>query len=169
MKYAIVYSTRTGNTKMLADAVLEALEGKDVIYAGVPDDRAYEADVIFLGFWTDKGKPNEESAEVLRTMKNKKVFLFGSAGFGGEESYYQKIIERAENMITRDNTILGYFMCQGKMPMSVKERYEKMKSGIIHIPHMERMIENFDKALTHPDKDDQEALKNKVRKTIENL
>ena len=66
MKYAIVYSTRTGNTKMLADAVMEALEGKDVIYAGVPDDRAYEADVIFLGFWTDKGKPNEESAEVLR-------------------------------------------------------------------------------------------------------
>lgn len=39
-------------------------------------------------------------------------------------------------------------MCQGKMPMSVRQRYEQMaqKQPEKFIP----MIENFDQALSHP-------------------
>ena len=28
-----------------------------------------------------------------------------------------------------DNTVIGSFMCQGKMPMSVRQRYENMKKS----------------------------------------
>lgn len=28
-----------------------------------------------------------------------------------------------------DNTVIGSFMCQGKMPMSVRQRYENMKKA----------------------------------------
>lgn len=54
-------------------------------------------------------------------------------------------------------------MCQGKMPMSVRQRYENMKKQPIHLPNLDAMIENFDKALSHPDADDLEQLKQAVR------
>ena len=62
-----------------------------------------------------------------------------------------------------DNTVIGSFMCQGKMPMSVRQRYENMKKQPLHLPNLDAMIENFDKALSHPDADDLERLKQAVR------
>lgn len=54
-------------------------------------------------------------------------------------------------------------MCQGKMPPSVKERYLKIKNQPEHAPNIDAMIENFDKAATHPDSSDIERLKEAVR------
>ena len=62
-----------------------------------------------------------------------------------------------------DNTMIGSFMCQGKMPMSVRQRYENMKKQPLHLPNLDAMIENFDKALSHPDADDLERLKQAVK------
>lgn len=62
------------------------------------------------------------------------------------------------------NTIVCTHMCQGKMPMSGRERYEKMLSAPIHAPNLEGMIENFDKALSHPDETDLIELKNAASK-----
>lgn len=49
-----------------------------------------------------------------------------------------------------------------KMPQSVRERYEKMKEQPNHMPNIDAMIENFDKALAHPDDNDLNALKQLV-------
>ena len=62
-----------------------------------------------------------------------------------------------------DNTVIGSFMCQGKMPMSVRQRYENMKKQPLHLPNLDAMIENFDKALSHPDADDLERIKQAVK------
>lgn len=51
-------------------------------------------------------------------------------------------------------------MCQGKMPQSVRERYVKMKENPEHPENIDALIENFDRALSHPDSDDLERLKN---------
>lgn len=49
------------------------------------------------------------------------------------------------------------------MPMSVRQRYEDMKQQPIHLPNLDTMIENFDQALSHPDAEDMERLKQAVR------
>ncbi len=50
-----------------------------------------------------------------------------------------------------NNTVIGSFMCQGKMPVSVRQRYEAMKAkATLHIPNLDALIENFDKALSPP-------------------
>lgn len=54
-------------------------------------------------------------------------------------------------------------MCQGKMPLSVRQRYEGMKKQPIHLPNLDALIENFDNALSHPDADDLERLKQAVK------
>ena len=166
MKYSVVFSSRTGNTKSLAVKIQEFYGEENCIYFGVPCEKALEADVIFVGFWTDRSKPNAELAAFLKRLKEKKVFLFGTAGFGGSDAYFNKILKKAFKYVDKSNKILGTFMCQGRMPMTVRDRYVKMAKRPIHIPHIQKLIANFDVALSHPNVSDYEGLKKCLTKII---
>ena len=50
-------------------------------------------------------------------------------------------------------------MYQSKMPQSVRDRYMKMKAQPEHLANIDALIENFDRALSHPDEDDLERLR----------
>ena len=163
MSYAVVYSSRTGNTALLAQAIREALPREECLYFGEPNARALGAEMIYVGFWTDKGNADESTSDFLKQLHGKNIFLFGTAGFGGSKEYFDKILKKAEHSLDKSNTVFGCYMCQGKMPMSVRQRYEEMKKQPIHLPNLDAMIENFDKALSHPDADDLEQLKQAVR------
>lgn len=150
MTYAIVYSSRTGNTEKLARTIREALPERNCIYYGGPDAKALEADMIYLGFWTDKGSCDESCAEFIKSLSCQKLFLFGTAGFGGAPAYFEQILDRVKSKLGSGVTVLGSYMCQGKMPMSVRERYMQMEES----PRRTAMLENFDAALSHPDAED---------------
>ena len=87
MKYAIVYNTLTGNAKILADAIKENIAQKDLIYFGSPSEKADEADLIYVGFWTNMGKVDPETLKYVQSLENKKIFLFGTAGFINKEEH----------------------------------------------------------------------------------
>lgn len=159
MKYAIVYSSKTGNTKMLAEALQNMLPHEECVYFGEPNLLAQEAERLYVGFWTDKGSCDAAAEEFLKQLRNKEVFLFGTAGFGGEQAYFECILEKVSQKLDKSCTVIGTYMCQGKMPMAVRERYERMMSAPDHAPNLEKMIENFDKALSHPDENDLLRLK----------
>ena len=55
ISYAIVFSSKTGNTKLLADTLHTCLPQENCCYFGTPDPAALEADEFYVGFWTDKG------------------------------------------------------------------------------------------------------------------
>ena len=166
MKYAIVYSSRTGNTKLLAETIRAALPAEDCIYCGAPDSAALAAERIYAGFWTDKGACDEQTAAFLKTLTDQELFLFGTAGFGESQDYFDKVLERTRQHLSDGVRLAGSFMCQGKMPMAVRERYEKLLNSPAKIPNIQGMIENFDKALRHPDQQDLEQLKISVQKSL---
>ena len=164
MKYSVVYSSRTGNTKLLADTIMQEIPKNNCIYFGPIDDRALEADRIFVGFWTDNGVCNEETAAFLKKIGKKDVFLFGTAGLGRSVNYFDKIIHRTRALMSEKSRFIGSFMCQGKMPMALRERYMEMKKAPVPDPNLDRMIENFDIALSHPSKEDLFNLRSWMRK-----
>lgn len=166
MKYSIVYSSKTGNTAMLAESIKNSLDSKDIVYYGAPNEKALVADDIFIGFWTDKGTCDEELKSFLSTLKNKNIYLFGTAGFGGDEKYFERIIHNVTTLIPDSNTIRGSFMCQGKMPLSVKKRYEQRLKSDPENPQFKAMVENFGRAVSHPDAADLNSVKNLVKKSI---
>ena len=133
MSYAIVFSSKTGNTKLLADTLHACLPQENCCYFGTPDPAAMEADDLYVGFWTDKGTADESTLDFLKQLHGKNIFLFGTAGFGGSEEYFNKILKKVERSLDRSNTVFGRYMCQGKMPLSVRQRYEGMKLSLIHI------------------------------------
>ena len=91
-----------------------------------------------------------------------KIF-FAAAKTSGTKQKHLLSPQLLQKDLHSSNTVIGSFMCQGKMPMSVRQRYENMKKQPLHLPNLDAMIENFDKALSHPDADDLERLKQAVR------
>ena len=164
MKYSIIYNSRTGNTNLLAENLKNSLPENNCVYYGEVDEKALEADLIFVGFGTYKGDCDESLSELLKQINNKQVFLFGTAGFGKSQSYFDQIISRVKRHINDSNTVVGSYMCQGKMPMSVRSRYESMLDK--EPERMREMIENFDEALSHPNSDDFICLNSEVLKVI---
>ena len=120
MTYAIVVSSKTGNTALLAQTAAACLPAGQCLYHGAPDPAALAADRILVGFWTDKGSCDETVAAFLRSAAGKEVFLFGTAGFGGDPEYFAQILQRAAANLPADSRLTGSYMCQGRMPMPVR-------------------------------------------------
>lgn len=156
MTYAVIYASATGNTKMLAEEIRKRLGKKECVCFGTVEEAgtAVRADIIFAGFWTDKGDCSEELGHFLEGLHGRRVFLFGTAGFGGAQSYFDQILERVKGHLAADNEVVGTYMCQGKMPQSVRKRYEGMMEQNPGDQRIKGMIENFDRAVQHPDEAD---------------
>lgn len=164
--YSIVYSSRTGNTEKLAATIHKVLPPDSCFYYGTIDNvKDKLSNIIYIGFWTERGNADSLTIEFLKKLKNKKIFLFGTAGYGGSEDYFRNIINNVKKNIDSSNTLIGTFMCQGKMPLAVKERYENMAKQNNSSVDINKLIRNFEETLSHHDITDLERLK----ATLENL
>lgn len=166
MEYSIFYNSNTGNTEKLAEVIKEVLPNDGCYYFGKNDESYIDAPLVFVGFWTNKGTCDDKISNFLKSLKNKDLFLFGTAGFGGEQEYYNKILDRVEHNIDSSNKIMGTYMCQGKMPVSIVQRYEKMLTEDPDNLKIKDMIDNFHGASTHPNQEDIDRLKEKVIEKI---
>lgn len=184
MKYAIIYSSRTGNTKMLADKAREVFgnagEGECLFYGDAPaalqegekrGEKAERADILCAGFWTDKGNADSDTLSFLKALGRtvpvpEKLVLFGTAGFGSDRAYYDKVIRNIAWELPDPVKIEAYFMCQGRMSSNVLERYRAMLEVNPEDSMAERMIENFNAALSHPGEEDFNAFGHFLEETI---
>lgn len=159
MKYEIVYKSATGNTKQLADEIQRVWGSADCAFFGEPKDSRNLTKLIAVGFWTDKGNCSRDLQEYLLQLHQKQIFLFGTAGFGGSPDYFDRIIKNVKAFISEDNTLLGTFMCQGRMPQGIRDRYQKALDEDPKNHKMTELIANFDHASTHPDEADLQKLR----------
>ena len=158
MRYAIVFSSKTGNTKLLADTLHDSLPQDACSYFGAPDPAALDADTLYVGFWTDKGTADAAILQFLEQLHGKKVFLFGTAGFGADQAYFSQIIRRLEGELPQNCTVIGWYMCPGRMGEGVRRRYEAMLQDPVSAGQAELLLKNFDAVRTRPDERDAQAL-----------
>ena len=124
MRYSIVYSSNTGNTRRLAEEIEKQLPAGELVYCGALDAAALQAEVLFVGFWTDKGSCDEKVAELLKQADGKTVYRFGTAGFGQSQQYFDQILARVRENLPAGAVYGDGFMCQGRMPQAVRSRYD---------------------------------------------
>ena len=167
MNILITTASRTGNTARVARGIADAFEARgahvDTIdcLAASPDAHAVtldSADMVCAGFGTYKGDCAPEMAALLEGLSGRRVFLFGTAGFGGSPDYFDRILGNVRAHLPEDATYMGGVMCQGKMGPQVRKRYEAMLAENPGDERTQAMIENFDAAATHPDEADIEAV-----------
>ncbi len=138
----IVYDSRSGNTKKLADALHDAMP--DARFGRPGEVDLSGCDTVYLGFWTDKGACSEALRAVLPALTGKRVFLFGTAGFGISQPYFEQILGRVEALLPPDCTVIGRFMCAGQMGGGNRAPYEAMAANPETRERGEQFLAAFD-------------------------
>ena len=150
MTYAVVFASQTGNTRRVAEAIRDALPADSCLSFGPPSSAAAGAELLLVGSWADKGDCAPEVAAFLEGLSGQRVALFGTAGFGGSDAYFDQLAARFAAHLPGGCRLTGHFFCQGKMPLSVRCRYEQLQAENPGDPKVEGMLANFDAALAHP-------------------
>lgn len=160
MKSLVVYSSQTGNTKKLAEAVFEALpDEKEIFELGeAPDPAAY--DLVAVGFWFKSGKPNPETMEFLPKLSGKSTFIFATHGAPVEYDHVAKGLEEAKGAASGAK-ILGSFSCMGAVNPKVLEKVRSMPEE-----KQPLWISRAEEAVGHPDESDIQNLKEAVATAI---
>lgn len=131
--------------------------------------QASEADVVFVGFWCDKGSCSPAVQHFLQGLVGKRVFLFGTCGFGESDEYFAQILERVRAYLPVDAQYIGGAMCQGKMGMGVKRRYEGMLEKDHENAQARMLIDNWSKAQSHPNEDDVSRIAAAAKEALEGI
>jgi flavodoxin len=150
-KTLVVYFSRTGNTKLIAESIYSALKGEKEIYSlGEFKNEDLEGyGLVFAGFPVHSHSIPFAVEEFMKKIpQGKKVALFSTHGSltGGKLS--REALEYAATLATKAK-ILGTFSCRGKVSPQALEVLEK---SVEHKAWAEMAVS----AATHPDKSDLE-------------
>src|SRR3712207_7258451 len=87
MKVAVVYSSMTGNTEKLARGIFDRIEGHEKEIFNLKDKPDISGfDIVACGFWVDKSTANKDMKEFIESIRDSKVFLFGTMGRSEEHT-----------------------------------------------------------------------------------
>lgn len=149
----VVYSSRTGNTRRIAEAGAAAWGAGTTLaaVADAPDPDAF--DRIAVGFWIDKGRPDAAARKFIKRLRGKDVAFFFTLGADPDSDHARACAADAEARLA-GNRIVGHFYCQGRVDPALVRRLEKWPSWFPHGPNAERRA-RWARAEPHPDADDE--------------
>lgn len=142
MKGLIIYSSKTGNTKRMAEKIYEALKDKQQMT--IKDIReapeVEQFDFILLGAWIDRGTLETKTLKFLKTIKNKKLGLFATLGAMPDSEHGRKVIKNLQDLL-KDRDSLGQYICPGLVDPKMIEKLKGITGLVVPKKIKEKMIE----------------------------
>ncbi|NLG38234.1 MAG: flavodoxin [Clostridiales bacterium] len=121
MKVLVAYMSKTGNTKKVAEAIYQELDGEKAILPveQVVDTSGY--DLTFLGFPVQRFGPDPKTVGLLRKhcQPGRDVALFITHAAPEEEPELGEWLDKFRAAASAAN-IVGVFDCQGQLAQGVK-------------------------------------------------
>ena len=133
MRTIVVYSSLTGNTKKVGEAIASGLPAgtQAVSIKEVPADLA-DYDCVFVGFWVDRGTADAATAELLPKLTNKHVAIFATLGANPKSAHAEESLDKAAELLPEGKTPVGRFICQGAVdPKVIEMMYKKYLKVIV--------------------------------------
>lgn len=148
----LVYSSVTGNTRKLAEAI-RAVMPPWTVMRPIQDAPHARFDIVIAGFWVYRGGPDPRMARYMKEIRNSHAAFFGTLAAYPDSEHARGVIARAEKLL-EGNNILGSFLCQGKLSQRIFE--QRMRGDAINSKHpmTQERKERLLQAMTHPDADD---------------
>jgi flavodoxin len=120
MKSEIIYYSRSGNTKKVADAIAQALGKASKVIT--PDLLLDDVDILFLGAGAYANKVEKQVTEFIKTLNNhkvKNVALFGTYG------WHKNFLDYMRNLLMTQgiNVINETFSCKGRLFFFIYRRH----------------------------------------------
>ncbi len=152
MRIAVIYSSRTGNTRKVAQAIHESLpDGAELCSVDDPTDPT-RFDLIFLGFWVDKGTANRDAQNFMQKLSGQRVALFGTLGAYPDSDHGRQCLERVSALVPTC-AVVDTFLCQGAIDPKLIEWMKTLPADDPHGPNEARRKLWLD-AEAHPDEGD---------------
>lgn len=152
MRTSIVYSSRTGNTKKVAEAIHNGL--KDSLLRSYEDGIEIECDIYIVGGWIDRATFDSDMLKFVKTLHNKKIAYFFTLGAEPDSKHAQDCKENIEKIILKnENEILGGYCCQGAIDPKLIDWMMKLPKEH-HMAPTEARKERWKAAASHPDEKD---------------
>lgn len=168
MKTLITYSSKTGNTKKIAEAILEVLPKETVIVPIEQEINPQEFDLIVIGFWVDKTMADEKVRNYIQKVKGKKVGIFATLGAYPDTDHAKDALKNVKKLLEPQNEVIREFICQGKIDPKITAEFEQLPPDHFLSMTPERRRKHKE-ALTHPDEDDIKKAKETFKDIIENI
>ena len=158
MKSIILYSSLTGNTKSVAEAMASVMpEGTPCVSVKDAPENLADYDTVFVGFWVDRGTANKEAAKLIETLKNPNVVFFATLGMYADSDHARESIEKASELLPNKEALVDGFVCQGKIdPKVIEMMYKMFPKGHSHGQSADRDARHK-QAAVHPNEDDFKA------------
>lgn len=117
----VVVSSKTGNTRLAAHALVDAFPGARLVAAEEFDtfpEPLETFDTVFLGFWCDRGLAPEGIVRAAARLEGKRIGCF--ATMGGDPTSEKAIdwMRRTSEALAaagRNNTLVARFLCRGRI------------------------------------------------------
>jgi flavodoxin len=167
----VVYSSKTGNTRKLAEGICQGLAaaGFPARIAAVeekPD--AAGASWVLAGFWADRGNADAKMLDYIRSLAGQKIGVFGTLGAEPDSDHARELAKKVETLAAEKNTCLGSFLCQGKIDPALTARFKDLPPEHPHAMTEERR-KRHEEAAKHPDEADITAAVIRFRAMLETL
>ena len=160
-KWAVIYSSTTGNTKAIAEEIAGASGGDIFRVQDAPTDlSAY--DVVALGYWLRRGGPDDLMKTYLPKVKDACVLLFQTHGADVGSEHAVTSFARAAYLLGENAEILGTFSAQGKLSPALIARRKKSDPDDTH--NSPEAQERWVRAADHPNEEDRAAAREFVHK-----
>ncbi|MDR0622083.1 MAG: flavodoxin family protein [Deltaproteobacteria bacterium] len=155
MKTLVAYSSLTGNTQKVAQAISDAIPGAEIH----PVDKTpnlSDYGLIIVGFWVDRGQPDRKTQEFIERVEGKPVGFFFTLGAYPDSDHAGDVARVTEEMIAKgQNQVLGSFRCQGKVDPALLERMKKsLPADHPHAQMSPQRKARLEEAAKHPNDED---------------
>ena len=169
MKTLIIYSSETGNTKMVCEKAFEYINGEKVIIPVKEKDSVNLDDFnnIIVGTWIDKSNANAEAKKFINTLSNKKIFFIGTLAASLKSEHAKKCFNNLTKLCSKKNNFVDGVLARGRVSEDLQEKFTKFPLNIIHkfVPNMKEIIIEAD---SHPDESDFLLIKDFIDKNFNN-
>ncbi|WP_062571639.1 flavodoxin family protein [Peptoniphilus sp. DNF00840] len=142
MKGLIIYSSKTGNTKRMAEKIYEVLKKEHLMtikdIRNTPNIKNY--DFILLGAWIDRGTLEPKTLKFLKTIEDKKLGLFATLGAMPDSEHGRNVIKNLEDLLNNRDS-LGQYICPGLVDPKMIEKLRGITGLVVPKKIKEKMIE----------------------------
>ncbi len=168
MKTAVIYSSKTGNTKKIAQAIADSVgEKSDLLSVDDPIEMK-KYDLIFMGYWIDKGTADGKALEFIKTITGKKVATFATLGAYPDSQHGEDSLSNGKTLFADDCEVIDGFICQGAIDPKLTSWMKSLPLDHPHGPD-EARLKRWEDASSHPDETDLNNAKEFAQNVIRSL
>ena len=137
MKVQIIYSSLTGCTRRVAEAIYSGLDCEKSIHDLKDGAPALDGDVVLFGYWGIGGHPNDEMKQFMENVSGKAVGVFCTLGYYADSAHAWDTVASGVELVKDRNQVIGSYVCNGAISKELRSG-QGIEEG--HIPTEQKEI-----------------------------